>query len=45
MPEEGTSSSHDKKQLVVKVFYAQFDLIKVKRQITLSLSSHVDGYK
>ncbi len=45
MPEECTSSSHDKRQLVVKVFYAQFDLMKVTRPITLSLSNHVDGYK
>ncbi len=43
MPEECTSSSHDIKQLAVKVFYAQFDLMKVTRLITLSLSNHVDG--
>ncbi len=30
MLEECTSSSHDKLQLAVKVFYAQFDLTKVK---------------
>ncbi len=35
MPEECTSSSHDKKQLAAKVFYAQFDLMKVTRPITL----------
>ncbi len=29
MPEECTSSRIDKKQLAVKVFYAQFDLIKM----------------
>ncbi len=45
MPEECASSSHDKKQLAVKVFYAQFDLMKVTRPITLSLSNHVDGLK
>ncbi len=45
MPEECTSSSHDKKQLPVNVFNAQFDLMKVSRPITLSLSNHVDGYK
>ncbi len=45
MPEECTSGSHDKQQLAVKVFYAQFDLMKVMRPITLSLSNHVDGYK
>jgi len=45
MPEEWTSSSHDKKQLAVKVFYAQFDLMKVTRPIALSLSNRVDGYK
>ncbi len=45
MPEECTSSSHDKKQLEVKVFLAEFDLMKVTRPITLSLSlsNHVDG--
>ncbi len=43
MPEECTSSSYDKQQLVVKVFYAQFDLMEVTRPITLSLSNHVDG--
>ncbi len=43
MPEECTSSCHDKKQLTVKVFYAQFDLMKVTRPITLSRSNHVDG--
>ncbi len=43
MPEECTSSSHDKKHLAVKVFYAQLDLMKVTRPITLSLSNHVDG--
>ncbi len=43
MPEESTSSCHDKQQLAVKVFYAQFDLMKVTRPITLSLSNHVDG--
>ncbi len=43
MPEESTSGSHDKQQLEVKVFYAQFDLMKVTRPITLSLSNHVDG--
>ncbi len=43
MPEECTSSSHKKKLLAVKVFYAQFDLMKVTRPITLSLSNHVDG--
>ncbi len=36
MPEECTSS-HDKKQLAFKVFYAQFDLMKVTIPITLSL--------
>ncbi len=35
MPEECTSSSHDKQQLVVQIFYAQFDLMKVTRPITL----------
>ncbi len=43
MLEECTSSSHDKLQLAVKVFYAQFDLTKVKRPITISLSNHADG--
>ncbi len=43
MPEECTSSSHDKKQVACKVFYAQFDLMKVTRPISLSLSNHVDG--
>ncbi len=43
MLEEGTSSSHDKKQLAVKVFYAQFDFMKVMIPITLSLSNHADG--
>ncbi len=43
MPEECTSSSHDKQQLAVKVFYAQFDLMKVTRPITLSLSNQVDA--
>ncbi len=44
MPEECTSSSHDKKQLVFKFFFL-FDLMKVTRPITLSLSlsNHVDG--
>ncbi len=37
IPEECTSSRYYKKQLVVKVFYAQFDLMKVTRLITLSL--------
>ncbi len=38
MPEECTSSSHDKLQLKSgQVFYAQFDLMKVTRPITLSL--------
>ncbi len=45
MLEECTSSSHGKEQLVVKVSYAQFDLTKVTRPITLSLSNHVDGQK
>ncbi len=47
MPEECISSSHDTQQLAVKVFYAQFDLMKVTRPInlSLSLSNHVDGYK
>ncbi len=35
MPEECTSSSHDKKQFAVKVFCAQFDFMKVPRPITL----------
>ncbi len=39
MLEECASSSHDKKQLAVKVFYAQFDLMKVTRSITLSIQS------
>ncbi len=43
MPEECTSCSHDIQQLAGKVFYAQFDLMKVTRPITLSLSNHVDG--
>ncbi len=44
MPEEYTSSSHDKLQLAVKGVYAQFDLMKVTRpKITLSLSNHIDG--
>ncbi len=33
MPEVCTSSSHDKQQLAVKVFYAQFDFMKVTRPI------------
>ncbi len=45
MPEECTSSCHDKKQLTVKVFYAQFDLMKVTRPITLSRFNHVDWKK
>ncbi len=43
MPAECTYSSHDKKQLAVKVFYAHFDLMKVTRPITLSVSIHFDG--
>ncbi len=43
MLEERTSSSHDKLQLAVKVFYAQFDLTKVTRPIIIFLSNHVDG--
>ncbi len=43
MLEECTSSSHDKLQLAVKVFYAQFDLKKATRPITITLSNHVDG--
>ncbi len=45
MPDECTSGSHDKQQLAVNVFYAQFDLMKVTRPITLSLSNHIDGQK
>ncbi len=37
MPEECTSSRHDEKQLAIKVFNAQFDLMKVTSPITLSL--------
>ncbi len=43
MPEECTSCRRDQKQLAAKVFYAQFDLMKVTRPISLSLSNHVDG--
>ncbi len=44
MPEECTSGSHDKQQLAVKVFYAQFDESH-ETDYSLSLSNHVDGYK
>ncbi len=45
MLEECTFNSHDKLQLAVKVFYAQFGLTKVTRPLTISLSNHINGYK
>ncbi len=43
MPEECTYSSHDKKQLAVKVFYKHILIWWKSRDRLLSLSNHVDG--